>query len=133
MYRKTYAGFITWLIVFVAAMLAICFLPVEDEAVLVRLLLNLCTIGMAQLTWMIWRNERVYWYTGVSFEDAERAGSERRREYAFRHFRLFGGYALVTLAFTMGGHLASWPWWVDMAVLSVGLIAAAFRTMKYKL
>jgi len=133
MYRKSYTGFIVWLIVFVIAMVAICFLPVDDEAILTRLLLNLCTIGMAQLTWMIWRNERVYWYTGVSFEEAEKAGSERRKEYAFRHFRLFGGYALVGLAFTLGGQLAGWPWWVDMVVISIGLMAAAFRTMVYKL
>jgi len=133
MYRKSYTGFIVWLIVFVIAMVAICFLPVDDEAILTRLLLNLCTIGMAQLTWMIWRNERVYWYTGVSFEEAEKAGSERRKEYAFWHFRLFGGYALVGLAFTLGGQLAGWPWWVDMVVISIGLMAAAFRTMVYKL
>lgn len=133
MYRKTYAGFIIWLIMFMIAMLAICFLPVKDEAVLIRLLMNLCTIGMAQLTWMIWRNERVYWYNGVSFEEAAKAGNERRRAYAHRHFRLFGGYALAALAFTLGGQLAGWPWWVDMAVIPVGLIAAAFRTMTYKL
>jgi len=133
MYRKSYTGFIVWLIVFVIAMVAICFLPVDDEAILIRLLLNLCTLGMAQLTWMIWRNGRVYWYNGVSFEEAEKVGSERRKEYAFRHFRLFGGYALVALAFTLGGQLAGWPWWVDMVVISIGLMAAAFRTMVYKL
>lgn len=133
MYRKSYTGFIVWLIVFVIAMLAICFLPVDDDAILTRLLQNLCTIGMAQLTWMIWRNERVYWYNGVSFEDAQKAGSERRKEYAFRHFRLFGGYALVALAVTMAAHLARLPWWVDFTFICVGMIAAAFRTMKYKL
>ncbi len=133
MYRKTYAGFVIWLIVFMIVMIAVCFLPVGDEAVLIRLLVNLCTLGMAQLTWMIWRNERVYWYNGVSFEDAEKAGSERRKEYAFRHFRLFGMYALAALAFSMGSYLMRLPWWVDMIVVPVGLIAAAFRTMAYKL
>ena len=133
MYRKTYAGFIVWLIGFVIAMLSICFLPVEDEAVLTRLLQNLCTLSIALLTWMIWRNERVYWYNGITFEEAEKAGSERRKEYAFRHFRLFGGYALVALAATMASHLACLPWWVDFTFICVGMIAAAFRTMKYKL
>ena len=133
MYRKTYAGFVIWLIVFMVVMIAACFLPVGDEAVLIRLLVNLCTLGLAQLTWMIWRNERVYWYNGVSFEDAEKAGSERRKEYAFRHFRLFGMYALATLAFSLGSYLMRLPWWVDMIVVPVGLIAAAFRTMAYKL
>lgn len=133
MYRKTYTGFILWMIVFVIAMLAICFLPVEDEAVLTRLLQNLCTISIAQLTWWIWRTERVYWYNGVTFEEAEKAGSERRKEYAFRHFRLFGGYALAALAVTMAAYLARLPWWVDFTVVTIGLIAAALRTMKYTL
>ena len=133
MYRKTYAGFIVWLIVFVIAMLSICFLPVEDEAVLTRLLQTLCTLSIALLTWIIWRNERVYWYNGITFEEAEKAGSERRKEYAFRHFRLFGGYALVALAATMASHLARLPWWADFTFICVGMIVAAFRTMKYKL
>jgi len=133
MYRKTYTGFIVWLILFVVIMLAVSFIPTDDPAVITRLLANLCTIGTAQLTWMIWRNERVYWYTGVSFEEAEKAGSERRKEYAFRHFRLFGGYALVALAVTLGAYLARLPWWIDFTVICVGLIAAAFRTMVYKL
>lgn len=133
MYRKTYAGFILWLIVFMLALLAVCFLPVQDEAVLMRLITNLCTLAMAQLTWWIWRTERVYWYTGVTFEQAEKAGSERRKEYAFRHFRLFGGYALVALAVTMAAHLARLPWWVDFPIVTVGIIAAALRTMAYQL
>ena len=133
MYRKTYTGFILWLIVFVIAMLAICFLPVQDEAVLIRLLTNLCSLAVAQLTWWIFRSERVYWYNGISFEEAEKAGSDRRKEYAFRHFRLFGGYALVALAATMAAHLAHLPWWVDFTFICIGLIAAAFRTMFYKL
>lgn len=133
MYRKTYTGFIVWMIVFVIVMLAVCFLPVQDEAILTRLLQNLCTISLAQLTWWIWRTERVYWYTGVTFEEAEKAGSERRKEYAFRHFRLFGGYALAALAVTMGAYLIRLPWWVDFIIVTVGLIAATLRTMAYQL
>ena len=133
MYRKSYTGFVLWLIVFVVLMLALAFIPSEDEALITRLLLNLCTAGLAVLTWMIWRNERVYWYTGVSFEEAEAAGSERRKEYAFKHFWLFGMCALIALAFTLGAHLMGLPWWVDMAVVTIGLMTAAFRTTAYKL
>ncbi len=133
MYRKTYAGFIVWLLLFVLIMFAVIFIPADDPAVLCRVLVNLCTIGIAQLAWMIWRNERVYWYNGISFEEAEKAGSERRKEYAFRHFRLFGGYALVSLAITLGAYLMRIPWWVDMIVITIGLMEAAFRTMTYEL
>lgn len=133
MYRKTYRGFVIWLVVFVAIMFFVCFLPVENIASMTRLLANLCTIGMTQLTWMIWRTERVYWYSGVSFEEAEKAGSERRKEYAFRHFRLFGVYALIALTVTLGAHLMDLPWWTDFTVIMIGMMIAAFRTMTYKL
>ena len=133
MYRKTYTGFVIWLAVFIVLLFGVIFLPVNDVAVMTRLIANLCTLGMAHLTWLIWKNERVYWYNGVSFEEAESAGSERRKAYAFRHFRLFGGYALAALAITVAAYLAHLPWWIDFTALCVGLIAAAFRTLSYKL
>ena len=133
MYRKSCKGFVLWLIGFLALMLAICFLPVDDAAVTIRLIANLCTLGMAHLTWWIWRTERVYWYSGVSFEEAEQAGSERRKAYAFRHFRLFGLYALIALGITIIAQLLHLPWWIDFTLVCGGLVAAAFRTMTYKL
>ena len=133
MYRKSYRGFVIWLIVFLVLIFASCFLPVEDAAIMTRLITNLCTLGMAHLTWLIWRTESVYWYNGVSFEDAAKAGAERRKAYALRHFRLFGGYALVSLFITIAAHLLHLPWWVDFTLITVSLIAAAFRTMAYQL
>ena len=133
MYRKSYRGFVIWLIVFLVLIFAICFLPAEDAAIMTRLITNLCTLGMAHLTWLIWRTESVYWYNGVSFEDAAKAGAERRKAYALRHFRLFGGYALVALVVTAAAQMLHLPWWVDFTLVCGGLIAAAFRTMAYKL
>lgn len=133
MYRKSYKGFVLWLAAFIMLMVAVCFLPVDDAAIMTRLLTNLCTLGIAHLTWLIWRTEQVYWYSGVNFEEAEQAGSERRKAYAFRHFRLFGMYALVSLVITLAVHLLRLPWWVDFTLVCGGLIVAAFRTMAYKL
>lgn len=133
MYRKSYKGLVLWLIGFLALMLVICFLPVDDAAVMTRLLANLCTISIAHLTWLIWRTEQVYWYNGISFEEAEQAGSERRKAYALRHFQLFGMYALVALGITIIAQLLHLPWWVDFNLICAGLIAAAFRTMAYRL
>ena len=132
-YRKSYTAFVIWMVVFIAVLLMICFLPADDPALIMRLLVVLCTAGMAQLSWMIWRTERVYWYNGITFEDAEKAGSERRKEYALRHFRLFGRYAVITLAVAIGAHLLHIPWWIDFTVVMVGLVAAAFRTLGYRL
>ena len=36
MYKKSYKGFVWWMIAFLAGLAAICFLPVKDESVLMR-------------------------------------------------------------------------------------------------
>lgn len=133
MYRKRYKGFVIWLVVFLVLIFAICFVPVEDAAITTRLITNLCTLGIAHLTWLIWRTEQIYWYNGISFEEAEQAGSERRKAYALRHFRLFGLYALAALVVTVAAHLVHLPWWMDFTIVCGGLIAAALRTLTYKL
>jgi len=134
MYRKTYTGFIVWFILYLLVGVGSAFvLPNFDEASYTRLLMNLTTIAMAILTFIIWRTEYVYWYNGVSYEDAEKAGSERRRRYGYFHFQLFLKVALAGLAYTALSILAGFPWWLDLPVFGVGLITAAFWTMKYKL
>ena len=121
MYRKSYKGLVIWVLAFLAALLVVCFLPYKSPAVPGRLMTHLCTFGIASLSWMIWRTEQVYWYNGVSFEEAEKAGSERRKAYALRHFRLFGGYALAALAFSMVACRLRLPLWISHLLLLLRL------------
>ena len=131
--KKSYTGFVVWMIVFTAGLMSFALLPTEDGGLLTRGIMNWTTAAMAYLTWHVWRTEQIYWYTGVSYEEAEAAGSERRKRYAWRHFRIFGGFALGMLAFSCAMHLLGLPWWVDILVGGVGLCAAAFCTMPIKL
>ncbi|MDD6040786.1 MAG: hypothetical protein PUD63_06265 [Clostridia bacterium] len=133
MYRKSYTGFVLWLGAFLAAMLLVSLIPGDDPAQPARALMIVILVAVAGLAWIIWRNERVYWYTGISFEQAQQAGSERRKAYALKHLRLFGGYALLALAAILGAQLARLPWWADSSVVIAGLIAAALRTTAYRL
>lgn len=133
MYKKSYTGFIVWLLVFLGGMAAICFCPVEDESVLVRLIILLMSWFVAGLTFHIWRTEQIYWYTGTTFEEAEAAGPERRREFAWKHFRIFGRFALLVTVVSCATYLLGWSFWIDFAFGTVGLIAAAVRTMPIKL
>ncbi|MBR6571413.1 MAG: hypothetical protein IKK75_13265 [Clostridia bacterium] len=134
MYKKSYTGFALWLILYLLMGIVPAFvLPELNAASYTRLLMNLTTIAMAILTFIIWRTEYVYWYNGISYEDAEKAGSERRRKYGYLHFQLFLKTALAGLVYTAVSVLAGFPWWLDLPVFGIGLIAAAFWTMKYKL
>ena len=134
MYRKTYKGLIIGVTAYVVLIMALPFaLPVLDADSCTRLTMCLTALGMAALTYAIWRTEYVYWYNGVTFEDAEKAGSERRKAYALSHFRLFGTFAAAVLLYSCAAWLLALPWWVDITLVGGGLIVCAFWSMKYRL
>lgn len=131
--KKSYMGLVVWLVVFMALMLGMCFLSVEDGALMNRLMMNLTTIGLAALTYIIYRTEQVYWYNGIEYEQAVQAGSERRKEYARRHFVRFANLAGLYLAYSLVSWLLNFHFAVDMAVAFVGIMAVALSTIRIKL
>ena len=130
--KKSYRGFILWLIVWTALLFAIPFLP-TDAATAMRLICNLMTLGMAALTHMICRNECVYWYTGLTFEEAEAAGSERRVAYAKAMRKPFVIIAAGLLVLSVTGHALGWSMWIDFTAATLGTIAAAVSTIRIRL
>lgn len=131
--RKSYRGFVIWMLLFVAGLVGMMLLPVENGGLLVRGIIVYTGVALALLAFIVWRTERVYWYNGTEYEQAVEAGSERRKRFAWRHFRIFGGFALGLLIFTAFMQLMGWPWWIDMTVGTLGLCAAAFCTVPIKL
>lgn len=131
--KKSYRGFVIWMLLFVAGLVGMMLLPVEDGGLLTRGIIVYTAAALALLAWIVWRTERVYWYNGTEYEAAVEAGSERRKRFAWRHFRIFGGFALGLLIFSAVMQLMGWPWWIDIVVGTVGLCAAAFCTMPIKL
>lgn len=133
MKKKSYTGFVLGLLGYVAALFAISFIPSEDWQVPLRLIMLLTVWYMAGLAFHVWRTERIYWYNGTSYEEAEAAGSERRKEFAWKHFRLFGMFALLQTVLSCGMYLLDWSVWIDFAIGVVGLIVTACRTIPIKL
>ena len=133
MYKKSYTGFILWMVGFVAALLAICFLPVEDEQVLMRLILLLMAWSVTGMAFIIWETESVYWYNGTTFKEAEAAGSERRKAFAWKHLKIFGVYALAASVLSALMQLLGWSAWIDFTLATLGLVVAACMTIPLKL
>ena len=133
MYKKSYTGFVWWMVGFVAVLFAICFLPVQDEALLMRLIMLLMAWGVASMAFIIWKTEYVYWYNGTSFEEAKAADSERRKAFAWKHLRVFGLYALGTTVIVVLMHLLGWSAWIDFTAATIGLVVAACMTVPFKL
>lgn len=131
--KKSYRGFVILMLIFVAVLMGVALLPIRDGGLLTRLIMVWTAAFLALLSWQIWRTEQVYWYNGTEYEDAVAAGSERRKRFAWRHFRVFGIFALGMLAFCGLMQLLSAPFWVDIVVGSVGLIVAPFCTIGIRL
>lgn len=107
--KKSYRGFVLLMLLFLAGMAAVILLPVEDAGVMLRLLLCWTSLFVALLAFVIWRTEQVYWYNGTEYEAAVKAGSERRKAFAWRYFRVFGWHALGYVVFSCVMHLAGAP------------------------
>ena len=133
MYRKSYKGFVLGLFAYLALLLGIAFIPAVTAETALRLIMLLTVWYLAALSFQVWRTEQVYWYNGTTFEDAEAAGSQRRKEFAWRHLRIFGRFALIHTAVALAMLLLGWSAWIDFTVGTVGTCVACFMTMPIKL
>lgn len=96
-YKKSYLGFVLWIIGFCIALSACAFLPETDIHITVAVLDNIMTVGCFILSFIIYKTEYVYWYNGTSYEDAKAAGTERRKKFALEHMKRFGFLQCVIL------------------------------------
>lgn len=133
MKKKSYTGFVLGMLVYVAALMSIAFIPKSDEQTVMRLVMLLTAWYMAWLSFHVWRTEQIYWYNGTTYEEAEAAGSERRKEFAWKHFRRFGMFALCQTVLSCGLYLLGGSAWIDFAFGAVGLVVTACSTIAIKL
>ncbi len=131
--KKSYKGFVLWMLGFLALVFAAAFVPSEDEMLPMRLITLVMCWGVASMAFLIWKTEAVYWYNGTSYEDAVAAGQERRKEFAWRHLVIFLRFALMMTAASCVTLLLGWSAWIDFAFGTVGLVVACFMTVSLKL
>lgn len=132
-YKKSYAGFVIWLIAFCAIVIGACFLPNLSTQLTLAIVDNASTIGIFILTFMIYQTGYVYWYNSTSYEDAKAAGSKRRKAFALAHMKRFGYFALEFLVYTVISLMLGIPYGVDITIAWVGILIAAVSTLKIKL
>lgn len=134
MLKKSYRELILWMLGFTAVMTGAAFLPTgEDVGLLVRVLDNLTMVGLVVLILVIWKTEKVFYFSGITFEEASEAGSDRRRAYAWKHVMLFGAAAAVYLLYSVIAQLLHLSWWIDIILILAGGLATGIYSSKYKL
>ena len=130
--KKSYKGFVIWLLVYTAGCILPVFLPLNGETV-TKLILLYTAAMMALLAYIVYKTDSIYWYNGVAFEEAEAAGYERRSEYAYKHLVVFGWFAAIYTAYTAISLYLNINIFIDSMILTISLIVAAVFTMKIKL
>lgn len=132
-YKKSYLGFGIWLLAFCFVYFACCFLPKMNIQILTAILDNVMTIGCFVLCFIIYKTEYIYWYNGTSYEDARDAGTERRKKFAYEHMKRFGLFAIVFFVYSIISIIIGIPYWFDIVMVTVGIVATAISTINIKL
>lgn len=125
--KKSYTGLIIWLIIVLAVIISLCNIPFKNPAVMMRLLFTFTATALAVLMFMIYKTDKLYWFNTVSYEDIVNAGYERRQWYAWKVFKRFALFAIVCFVLSLLLHLFGGPFWIDIIVFTVGLVAVAIN------
>jgi len=133
-YKPTYKPLVIYLLVLAAVVLALATWGVGPRfAAAAKLILLLVPWWVTGLMYIIFRGEHIYWINGLSFKEARAAGSERRRRYAYRHFKAFLRLALVLSAYMALSFVHWLPVWLDIGAMLGGLVLLAFSLNGVKL
>lgn len=131
-YKKSYRGFVILMVAFVVALFALPFIPNADAKVISIIIFNIMNLWMALVTFVIYKTEKIYWFTGISYEEALNTPSEDRILYAKRHLQRFGMYAGVFVIYSVISVICNIPIVVDIVLETIGIVGVAISTINIK-
>lgn len=129
--KPTYKGFIIWLVFFIASMIPA--LRLENRDLAARLCFGICLIDLVILMLIIYWTERIYWFSGISFEQARQAGSQQRKNYALKILKRFVYLLGIYLLFAFIGHIWHFHILFDMVIIIFAMIITCFSIFKIQL
>ena len=131
--KKSYKGFIAWLVLFCVGVFAIIFMDIKNIDLVGLVLGNYMFMTLAILTGMIYKNEAIYWYSGMSYQEAIEATSMSRKKYAYKHFIRFFITCLLYLFYSIIAYFLSFSFGMNMTICCLLIIVCALRTTSIKL
>lgn len=131
--KKSYKGFVIWLILFCLASIGVSSLPIKDSDMMTRMVYSICSWGITLLALIIYKTEYIYWYNGMSYEKAAEAGSEKRKQYAWKHFKRFAVFSVIYTLFSVLAQILHLSYWIDTVIFLVGFVGVAISTIWIKL
>ena len=132
-YKKSYKGLIIYLIVFLAILFLGGILSVWKNFMPALIIVNTMTIGITGLMYVIYKTENVYWINGIEYEKALLVSSERRKDFALRHFKRMGKAAVFGLVISGVSLIFGWNSWIIYAIVIITFIGSAISTINFVL
>lgn len=131
--KKSYKGFIAWLVLFCVGMFVIIFIDIKNINLVGLVLGNYMFITLSLLTGMIYKNECIYWYSQMSYQEAIEATSMSRKKYAYKHFIRFFITCLLYLFYSIIAYFLSFSFGMNMTICCLLIMVCALSTTSIKL
>lgn len=134
-YKKSYTGFLIILLLYLIAAFLPIFIPViHDRPGAVTAWMCFATaVFVFALIFYIYKSEKLYLFSGVTYEQAAKLSSEQRRNYAYLTLKKFLPATVILIAYSVLAFIAKLPDALSIVILCLVLVAAAFSTMKIKI
>ena len=134
-YKKSYTGFLIILLLYLIAAFVPIFIPVlHDRPGAVTAWLCFATaLFVFVMIFYIYKSEKLYLFSGVTYEQAAGLSPEKRRNYAYLTLKKFLPATVILIAYSLLAFIARLPDALSVIVMCLVLVAAAFSTMKIKI
>jgi len=124
--KKSYKGFMAWLVLFCVGVLAIIFMDIKSIDLVGLVLGNYMFITL-------YKNEAIYWYTGISYQEACAVTSKQRKEYAYKHFIRFLMVCLGYFVYSIIAYFLSFSFGMSIIICCLLMTVCALSTVSIKL
>lgn len=131
--KKSYKGLVVMFIIFIALLVGAFFLPIHNMNYTTLIIQNIMICWIAALTVVIYFSGKIYWYTGISYEMACKAGMDECRKYAKKHMHRFGSVAIIYLIYSVFSVIFKFSTVTDLYISMLLVIIAALSTISVKL
>ena len=129
--KKSYKGLILWLIIYLLGFVP--FMTITDGNIAVKLVMWYTSVMITVLMIIIRNTDSVYWINSVNFKDAEKAGYEKRMEFAQAHIDKFSKHTVFFTIYAVIAYFLGFGALIDTIVFTISLVAVAFSTINIRL
>lgn len=132
-YKKSYLGLVIIILIYFISLACLFFLKNLDPNTITHITGILTVIFVFSITFVIYLTGYIYWYNGISYEDALNKTKEERKIYAKKIMLIFLVFLSLYLIYSLFAIIFKFPYYGTILVLTVGLIVSAISTIKVKL